>query len=189
MSIPIEIIQFKKIYKDAVIQINHLVFDKRITLLVGKNGAGKSTIIKAIAGMINYQGTIERQNNTYSYMCEIPVYPLDLSVYQFLTSLNNISHKTVNENVIDNLLIRFEMDDKKDVMLSALSKGMKSKVNLIQCLMSEADVYLLDEPLSGLDHAGVKSLIKYLVQSSKQFIISTHILDDLTKLEACVVEI
>jgi len=63
-------------------------------LLVGVNGSGKSTLLKAIAGLIKYEGIIEN-NLKVSYMSEHPVFPTDLTVIEFLRTLNNISKTRV----------------------------------------------------------------------------------------------
>ena len=66
---------------------------------------------------------------------------------------------------------------------------MKAKVNLVQVLVEKADVYLLDEPINGLDKDGVKCLINYLKQSDKNFLISTHLIDDFKSLKCGVIHI
>ena len=101
---------------------------------------------------------------------------------EFIYSLNSVSRTRNKEEDVKKLLKLFKIEGKSKELLSNLSKGMKAKVNLVQCLMEEADLYLLDEPLSGLDKEGVDCLIKYIKQSNKQFIISTHLTNDFEKI-------
>ncbi len=173
MNSLIKITAFQKQYQHHLVVIDDFEIKQGITLLVGKNGSGKSTLLKAIAHFISYEGTIENIGKV-CLMSEIVVYPQDIDVITFLNHLNNISEdkKTVNE--IDYLLTIFNLLDKKRALISNLSKGMKGKINLLQCLMEKADIYLLDEPLSGLDKAGITQLINYLKRAHSNFVISTH---------------
>lgn len=177
MKYPIKVFNFIKEYKNEVVTIKDFIIGKRITLLVGKNGSGKSTILRAIAGFIKYEGIVEVSGKV-SYMSELPYFPNDLTMDEFISSLNSISKIKNKESDIKELLRLFKIEGKRKQLLSSLSKGMKAKVNLIQCLMEEADIYLLDEPISGLDKDGVNCLIKYIDNSEKIFIISTHLVSD-----------
>jgi len=83
---------------------------------------------------------------------------------------------------LDLLLKMFNLFSKKNELLNNLSKGMKVKVNIIQCLMEEADIYLLDEPLSGLDNDSINQVLNYIENSYKYFLISTHLPNDFSKI-------
>jgi ABC-2 type transport system ATP-binding protein len=166
--------------------IKDLLFTKRITLLLGKNGSGKSTLLKAIGNLISFEGNISISGKIV-YMSEFTSFPADLNVGELIYSLNDIStHKTKEEEIVK-LLKMFHLYDKKSELLSSLSKGMKAKVNLVQILLEQSDIYLLDEPINGLDKDGVKCLINYLEKSDKCFVISTHLIDDFKKLKSEVV--
>lgn len=177
MKYPIKVFNFIKEYNNEVVIIKDFIIGKRITLLVGKNGSGKSTILRAIAGFIKYEGIVEVSGKV-SYMSELPYFPNDLTMDEFISNLNSISKIKNKESDIKELLILFKIEGKRKQLLSSLSKGMKAKVNLVQCLMEEADIYLLDEPISGLDKDGVNCLIKYIDNSEKIYIISTHLVSD-----------
>ncbi len=177
MNTIIEIKDFKKQYHNYLVSIKDITFTKRVNLLVGKNGSGKSTLLKGMAKLINHEGQI-LNDCKISFMSEFVSYPLDLDLNTFLTQLNKISMNLLSENEMTNLLVNFRILDKLNESLHSLSKGMKAKVNVIQCLMEDADIYLLDEPISGLDKLGVKSLIEYIKASKKMFVISTHLDND-----------
>ncbi len=180
----IEVNDFVKEYKNCEIRIEKLQIKDRVTLVIGENGSGKSTLFKGISNLINYQGEII-VNTKISYMSEFPKYPIDVTVNQFLTKLSNLQ----KDKSIDflELLNYFDLINKIDENISRLSKGMKAKLNLIQCLMIPAELYILDEPLSGLDNDSIEKLIKYINKESKSFLISSHIENAFHSLEKQVI--
>ncbi len=177
MNSKIEVRDFQKNYRNQQVIIADLVIKKRVNLLIGKNGSGKSTLLKSIANLITYEGTIST-NKRICYMSESVSYPNDISLDDFLHNLMQISRNESSEKEIANLLKIFHLDDKVNQILNTYSKGMKAKVNIVQCLMEKADIYLLDEPFSGLDKEGVACLIDYIKKSPKSFLISTHLNND-----------
>lgn len=162
---------FKKKYHNCDIKIDHLILDNKVTLFIGHNGSGKSTLLKAMANLISFRGDIS-PNLSYSYMPENPCFPKDTTVNNFLSKLYQLNK---NDYDYKGLLTNFSLEEKLHEKISTLSKGMQSKLNLIQCLMQSSDIYLLDEPLSGLDEESVKILVEYIVKSEKRYIVSSHI--------------
>ncbi len=171
ITCPIKIKEFVKTYPSKTIHIHNLEIHHRVTILKGENGSGKSTLLKGLMNLISYEGNIE---NAYSlsYMPENPFFPLDITLDDFLC---NLTQKKENEYNYKQLIALFQLEDKVNERINTLSKGMKAKLNLVQCLMKGADIYILDEPLSGLDDQSVKLLIEYMNKSEKSFIISSHI--------------
>ena len=179
----IKVTDFSKKYGMTEINIAELVIKERITLIVGENGSGKSTLLKAIVGLINYDGNIEK-DCTIGYMSEFPPFPLDVEVNQFLTQLSTFDKQS---NHYLDLVIEFDLVDKLDRKISSLSKGMRAKLNLIQCLMLNRDLYILDEPLSGLDYESINELIQHIKNSPKAFLISSHISESFEELNKVVI--
>lgn len=177
MNMIIEVSNFKKQYHNHLVELKDIVITKRVNILVGKNGSGKSTMLNAIAKLISYEGKVFC-NQKICIMSETVSYPKDIELDTFLKHLNCISRNKLSESDIIDLLVSFNLKDKMKEKLNNLSKGMRAKVNIVQCLMEKADVYLLDEPLSGLDKDGVKCLLNYIDKSDKIFIISTHLEED-----------
>lgn len=180
MNSIIRVTNFEKQYTNHLVSLDDLHITKRVNLLIGKNGSGKSTLLKAIAKLIKHSGEINVNNKT-CYMCESVSYPRDIDLETFLKQLYAISSQTISEEDKDSLLENFNLNNKLNKSLHSLSKGMKAKVNLVQCLMEEADIYLLDEPLSGLDELGIEYLVKYISNSEKTFVISTHLASDFSE--------
>ncbi len=161
---------------------HHLTSDK-IHFLVGANGTGKSTLIKCILNLTNYDGKIELSSRKISYAPEKLLMPDYLTVNQFLTSLLIAKHqkKTDINNKINKYLNLFAISEYQNTNLIKLSKGTKQKVNLLQALLDNSDVYIFDEPLSGLDLKSkevFKKEIYNLKKQKKLVIISTHHLVD-----------
>ncbi len=186
MNSKIEVLDFSKKYVNHQVVLDDFIITKRVNLIVGKNGSGKSTLLKAMAGLINHDGAISYIGKG-CYMDEVFSYPLDVDLYSFLELLNATSEIPSETKRIDKLISYFELDNKVDETLNTLSKGMKAKVNLIQCLLEDADFYLLDEPLSGLDKKGIQCLKRYISNSESQFIISTHLDKDLIDISNAVI--
>lgn len=171
ITFKIRIDHFTKTYPEKVIHIKNVSLTKKVTIFVGENGSGKSTILKGILQLISYEGII-LSNHTFSYMPENPNFPLDITVKQFLS---NLYHTSTNDYDYHPFITEYGLEDKINSYISTLSKGMKAKINLIQCFMRNTDVYVLDEPLNGLDEESVKLLIIHINKSSKHFIISSHL--------------
>lgn len=147
--------------------------------LIGGNGTGKSTFIKCILDEINYYGSIDKKDLIISYSPEKMILPEYITINNFLLLLINENKKSINQknNLIDEYLKLFLIEKYKNVILSKLSKGTKQKIILIASLITKADIYIFDEPLSGLDDLSRKNFIKEvkkLKEEGKMIIISTH---------------
>lgn len=168
----LQINNFKKVYKNHIVKIDDLSIKSRVTYLIGSNGTGKSTLLKAIAKLITYEGEIIN-NASVCYLSENPSYPLTMTIRSFLNNLSKIDNDQSLSN-IDVLLSMFDLTEKQEELIASLSKGMLQKLNIIQCLMQQKEIYLLDEPFSGLDKESVKNLMSYFKKSNSHYLISTH---------------
>ena len=167
-----------------------------ITAVVGPNGAGKSTLFKCLLGLESpVQGTIHIDsinitdnpraiNGKIAYLAEnIGVYD-QLTIRQSLNyaaSLHLMKVPDVNRSVQE-LCKELAIDDRLDVKLSKLSKGLRQCVAIAQAVMHSPAIILLDEPSSGLDPEArhrVISLFKKLQQNGATLLISTHLLSEI----------
>lgn len=178
MKLEIKIEDFKKKYHNCTIMIKNMCLRKRVTVICGPNGSGKSTLLKAIAGFIKYDGQITG-NYIYSYYSELSNYPEDINILEFHNNLMRISDQNVKYEILYDNLSNLGLESKIEEEISSLSKGMKAKAGILFCLSSKADVYLLDEPLSGLDKESVKKVKKIINESKKTFIITSHLQSEL----------
>lgn len=171
--------------------INLSVAAGELAVLLGPNGAGKSTLIKSVCGLLRYEGSITiggHDNHTVEakrllgYVPEFPVlYPM-LTVSEHLEFIAKAYRLESWEERAQELLHRFELDDKQLKLGKELSKGMQQKVSVCCALLPEPKTVIFDEPLVGLDPHGIrelKNLIGRLRDSGCALIVSTHMIESM----------
>ncbi len=163
--------------------VNLTLDSKKYNFLVGSNGTGKSTFIKCLLGEVKYDGLIETKNQVIAYAPERITLPDYVSVSNFLLLLSRITNKKVSENKekMDYYIKLFFLGPYIKMPICKLSQGNRQKLILIQALMTEGDVYIFDEPLTGLDETSQKAFLKELrikKNQQKMIIISTHRLEE-----------
>ena len=167
--------------------------DGQIVGLIGLNGAGKSTTIKHIIGLLTpMQGAIKIDGQTLAeapeayrqaiaYVPETPVlYPeLTLKEHLELTMMAyDLDAKTTWPRV-NEMLEQFRLANKLDWFPANFSKGMKQKVMIVAAFMTNARLYIIDEPFTGLDPLAVHDLLDLVAlkkQAGAAVLMSTHIL-------------
>jgi ABC-type multidrug transport system ATPase subunit len=160
-----------------------------LAVLLGPNGAGKSTLIKCICGLLRFEGAVtvggfdNRSLEAKRLLGSVPEMP---SLYPMLTVREHLefiarAYKLSDwETLADELLARFELDDKAGKLGKELSKGMQQKVSVCCALLPKPQAVIFDEPLVGLDpHAirELKALITGLKQQNAAVLISTHMIE------------
>lgn len=173
----------------AVDNVSFKVDNGLVGILLGPNGAGKSTIIKSIAGLLRYKGEVIIQNyfakdleakKIFAYVPEVPSMFEALTVREHLEYIQRAYNLEVSEEEVQELLKRFELDDKQDKLGNELSKGMMQKVSICCALLINPKVILLDEPMVGLDPMAIKELKKVLLELKEKgttILVSTHMLE------------
>ena len=167
--------------------------------LIGLNGAGKSTTINEIIGLLTpYSGEIKINGLTLreaatSYRKQIGYIPETPSLYEELTLREHfetvamaygIEQKVAFERV-EHLLKMFRLDQKLDWFPVHFSKGMKQKVMIICAFVVDPSLFIVDEPFLGLDPLAISDLIQLLEvekQKGKSILMSTHVLDSAEKM-------
>lgn len=178
---------------NALAELNLTIPSGEVFGFLGPNGAGKSTTIKLIMGLIMPTGgeafvagtpiSEPASRRNIGYLPENP------SFYDFLTGREYLFFIGKSFNILDSQLkIKVgEVLDKLELTLAAdrsirgYSKGMVQRLGLAQALLHDPEIFILDEPMSGLDPLGramVKNLIKELKQRGKTIFFSTHITAD-----------
>lgn len=185
----IKVSNLKKSYKknEVVKGINFEVNEGELFALLGSNGAGKSTTIKMILGLVKISEgdiTIEK-NKKIGYSPETPYFPPFLSaieVLKYYARLQGIKEPMLTSHC-EELLNTVGLDNSKNKVKN-YSKGMLQRLALAQALIDDPDILILDEPCAGLDAMGrieMLSLINKLKKQGKTIIMNSHILNDMEK--------
>ncbi|TCD46136.1 ABC transporter ATP-binding protein [Streptococcus sp. X16XC17] len=160
---------------------------------IGHNGAGKTTtislltsIIEATSGQIFVDGMnlAEHRNDIKKKIAYVPDSPdifLNLTAdeyWHFLVQIYDVD-KAVAEQRIDQLTKLFDIADRKYETIDSFSHGMRQKVIIIGALVPNPDIWILDEPLTGLDPQAsfdLKEMMRKHAESGRTILFSTHIL-------------
>ncbi|MET3644650.1 ABC transporter ATP-binding protein [Streptococcus gallinaceus] len=183
------------VLKDISFEVN----DGELVGLIGLNGAGKSTTIKEIIGLLTpYQGTIaldglQLQGQAETYRKKIGFIPETPSLYEELTLKEHLEVVALAYDLdleqvweqVERYLKIFRLDQKLDWFPVQFSKGMKQKVMIICALMVEPSLLIVDEPFLGLDPLAIQDLIDLLDEEKARgvsILMSTHVLDSAEKM-------
>ena len=164
--------------------------------LVGMNGCGKSTLIKAVldligidAGIITIEGRSHRKVNARDNIAYLPDRfspPVHLRGQDFIQYMLRLHGSRCDQLQIEEILDGLELD--KTVMqesVNKLSKGMTQKLGLASCLLSGKSLLILDEPMSGLDPRArflFKQQLERLKQQGATVFFSSHVLADVEEM-------
>ncbi len=161
---------------------------------LGKNGAGKSTIIKSIVGIHGFEGgeinvcghnVIEEPLEAKK---EIGFVPDNYALYENLTGRQYIGYiadlyhveKEQKEEIEKNLVARLELTDRYDKPMKSYSHGMKQKITIIAALIHKPKIWILDEPMTGLDPNSIYQIKECMRDHAKEgniVFFSSHIID------------
>ena len=164
--------------------------------LIGRNGAGKTTIMKMISGLaaptegsfsiFGHEGrTAELYMSRLGTLIEAP------GIYPNMTARANLKIKCLamgvrKKNEIDELLEIVGLADTGRKRVKNFSLGMKQRLGIALALVGEPDILILDEPINGLDPQGIAEVRETLARLNREknitFIISSHILEELSKI-------
>jgi ABC-2 type transport system ATP-binding protein len=200
------ILQFENVSKwyGPVIGLNHVSLELRsgITGLVGSNGAGKSTLIRLATGQLKPSlGVVRvrgvdawdwRAKTLVGYCPDNDAFYEDMSGREFVRAMARLNGYDRAEAVrrSEALIDRVGMADRADRRLRGYSKGMRQRVKLAQALLTDPELLVLDEPLSGIDPVGRQEMLELfcgLAAEGKCLLVSSHELEELEKLTDRVV--
>lgn len=189
----LEVKNLNKIFGEtkAVDDISFSAQSGKVFALVGRNGAGKTTTIRMItdiyvpdSGEILFDGG-KRGDDFHK---RVGYLPEERGLYKFMSVMDNLLFlaeikgidPTISRPKALGYLKRFDLTEKADHPLDALSKGNQQKVQFIGTILHDPDLVILDEPFSGLDPVNTnlfKDVILELRQANKIVILSTHQMD------------
>ncbi|KGP89997.1 ABC transporter [Pontibacillus chungwhensis BH030062] len=180
--------------KTAVSQLDLSVPDGKIIGFLGPNGAGKSTTIKMITGILPIDEgsiTINGHNisenpieakRSFGYVPDHPDQFLRLKGLEYLHFIGDMYDvpKDVRQDKIDRITKTFGIYDVLNDTIQTYSHGMRQKIVITGVLLHDPDVWILDEPLTGLDPKSsyaVKEMMREHAAKGKTVFFSTHVLE------------
>ncbi|WP_085506895.1 ABC transporter ATP-binding protein [Thalassobacillus devorans] len=180
-------------HKNVLHGISFDVHPNEIVGLIGLNGAGKSTTIKHIIGMMQakkgqvavngqrFEENPEAYRQQMAYIPEMPILYDELTLYEHLhlTAMAYGIEEQEFKKRLDPLLKEFRMEKKLNWFPVHFSKGMRQKVMIMCAFLIEPSLYIVDEPFVGLDPLGIQSylqLMEEMKQEGAGVLMSTHIL-------------
>ncbi|MCM3225966.1 ABC transporter ATP-binding protein [Terribacillus saccharophilus] len=193
----------KKLQKKQVLKNISYSFERgKIYGIVGRNGSGKTMLLRSIAGLIiPTEGIINVDNKQLHKDLSFPpsmgiiienmqMLP-QLTAYRNLEMLSKIK-KLANDKDIETSLMRVGLEESRDVKVKKFSLGMKQRLNIAQAVFEKPDLILLDEPTNAVDENGISLINNLLMEEKKRgatIIIASHLKDDLASVCDKIIQI
>lgn len=191
-----KILEIKDLYKsfdekEIVKGVSFNICEGKIVGLLGKNGSGKTTIIKMINDLLTIDsGEIliagkeigPETKALVSYLPERSYLDKSKKVYQILEFFKDF-YADFDIEKAEKLLLELELD--KNLKLSKMSKGMLEKISLVLTMSRRAKLYILDEPLGGVDPSTRDKILKTILSNfgeNSSLLITTHLVSDIEKI-------
>lgn len=180
--------KYKGSNEQALSNINLSINEGQIIGLLGPNGAGKTTLIKLIVGLLkNFTGELtidghpvdEHTKSIVSYLPDRTYIDEELKIKDVVDMFKDY-YKDFNMEKLDNLLANMHLS--LGTTIKTLSKGNKEKLQLALVLARDAKIYILDEPIAGVDPAQREYIINTILANYAKdavVIISTHLIEDI----------
>ncbi len=163
----------------------------KIIGLLGPNGSGKTTLIKILAGLLTTEEGVVRidkkpigvdTKRIVSYLPERPYLSSAFLVKDIIRTFEEF-YEDFDKSVAEQMLQSLHIDTKSRI--ASLSKGNREKVQLVMVMSRRAKVYLLDEPMGGVDPAARDFILKTILNNYNEeacVLISTHLISDVEKI-------
>lgn len=195
METMIEVTDLVKKYQDQeVLKKISCTFEKgKITGLIGRNGAGKTVLMKCICGFViptegeiridgrKLRGRKEADLTKIGMIIENPAFLEAYTGYQNLAFLARINGTIGKEKIRKTLrMVGLDPDSRKKV--GKYSMGMRQRLALAQAVMEDQEILILDEPMNGLDNRGVEEMRKLLLEfrgQGKTILLASHSQEDI----------
>ena len=185
--------EFHKSYENtvAVQALSFVVMPGQILGLLGPNGAGKTTTLRAICGilppthgrlMVAGHDVIADPIGAKQQLAYVPDDPHlfdTLTVWEHLAFTAAAYRVQHYEPAAEELLERFELKEKRNTVGQELSRGMRQKVAICCAYLHNPRAILLDEPLTGLDPRGIRTMkqsVRERAAAGTAFLVSSHLL-------------
>jgi len=196
----LEAVQLTKRYSSipAVQDLSFTLRPGQVLGCLGPNGSGKSTTVKMLTGLLEPSRGVVRfdgrniQDDLTSYRACLGYVPEEAHLYPYLTGWEYLEmvgtlrgmQRALMESKIDLLLELFSMRPARHAAMGTYSKGMRQRILLIAALMHDPEIFIFDEPLSGLDVTSAlifKNLVQALGKAGKMVFYCSHVLEVVEK--------
>lgn len=193
----------KTIKNNKILDNVNLTFESgHVYGLVGRNGSGKTMLLRAICGLIFpdsgkviIDGKQLHKDISFPESCGIIIENTDLlpnfSAFDNLKMLSEIKN-TANDNMIKSAIKSVGLDPDSKKKVKTFSLGMKQRLSIAQALFEDPDILLLDEPTNALDEDGVNDVRRILLEQKKKnklIIIASHNKEDISLLSDTVISV
>lgn len=193
----IEVSNVSKVIRGVSIldKISLTLTDGTIYGLIGKNGSGKTMLLRTIAGLVvPTEGTISVNgrllHKEISFPGNMGILIETPTFLNYLTGLDNLSllaeiRGVVTVDEIKKYMEQFGLDPNLKLPVRKYSLGMKQKLGVIQAIMENPEILILDEPFNALDETSIKILQNMLLQykkAGKLIVVTSHHKDDIVPL-------
>ena len=183
----------KSFGESTVLSDINIGFEKgKIHGLIGRNGSGKTVLMKCICGFIPISsGTItingKKMNKVFDtpenmgIIIETPGFLPSYNAYKNLKYLADINGKIRKDRILESIA-QVGLDPFNKKAVGKYSLGMRQRLGLAQAIMENPDILILDEPMNGLDKDGVEDMRRYLLDlkgQGKTIIIASHSAEDI----------
>lgn len=177
----------------AVQSLDFILNEGEICALIGKNGAGKSTFFKMLAGQMlpsdgdiylfgKGKGHLDSARKRMGFIIESPAFFPDFTAVQNLEYFR-LQRGVAERKRIHEVLEIVRLTNAKHKKFHTYSMGMKQRLGIALCLLSSPDCLVLDEPINGLDSEGIVEIRKLLLTLNQEhhitILVSSHILSEL----------
>jgi ABC-2 type transport system ATP-binding protein len=196
----LEAVQLSKRYSSipAVQDLSFTLRSGDVLGCLGPNGSGKSTTVKMLTGLLEPTRGLVRfdgrniQENLAEYRTHLGYVPEEAHLYPYLTGWEYLEMigtlrgvpRQLMESKINALLELFSLLPARHATMGTYSKGMRQRILLIASLMHDPEIFIFDEPLSGLDVTSAlifKNLVQALGRSGKMVFYCSHVLEVVEK--------
>lgn len=196
----LEAVQLTKRYSSipAVQELSFTLRPGQVLGCLGPNGSGKSTTVKMLTGLLQPTNGVVQfkgeniQSDLPEYRRHLGYVPEEAHLYPYLTgweylemigTLRGIARDLL-QSKIEALLDLFSLHSARDATMGTYSKGMRQRILLIAALMHDPEIFIFDEPLSGLDVTSAlvfKNLVQVLGREGKLVFYCSHVLEVVEK--------